>query len=299
MKTTIIIPERRHPNFLELCLESLIRNSHYKHDIIVVGSNIEEHASDFVYNKDKKRYKQYYNLKEFLTARKDWLEENNITYIDVTEQRAKLKAKYERERGVYQDGVDTAFKDNIGAMHVKTKWFFWNWDDDFIAAPDWDVNLLKYVDNSKHDRVYIPTHVQPIIGVNDPTIMVIDFEDSWNTSSHIAINRLALAITSRTTREDYLLESELNAFCAANKREGIYVEKCGIRRKTHWVPMLIERDLYLRLGGCNLQGPGYDIAFDDMLGKEGMTRVMSRSSFFVHKGYVIWGDGPRSKETGH
>lgn len=289
MKTTILIPEYTHPNFLEVCIEALIRNSRYKHDILVVGGDIEAPACDFQYNKDGQRCQKYSCIKDFLTTRKKWLEDNNVTFFDTTEQRAEFKAKIEHERddGLYHGGIDTAFNDNIGAELIKTKWFFWNWDDDFIAAPDWDINLFKYIDESRHDRIYLPTHVQPIIG-NIPEVVCIDPDDVWNTSTHISIHRLALPISSRS--EGYLLESEMNMFVEKNSRDDIREEGCGIRHKIHWVPMLIEKDFYLRIGGCNYQGPGYDIELNDRLGKLGITGIMSRSSFIIHRGYMIWGD---------
>lgn len=284
LKTTILIPEYAHPNFLEICLQALFRNSRYKHDILVVGGDIKAPANDFMYNKDGHRYQKYSNIYEFLKANKKWLEDNNVTFIDTTERRKKFKEEYELSVGMYHGGVDTAFNDNIGAEHVKTKWFFWNWDDDFIAAPDWDVNLLKYIDDSRKDRVYLPTHVQPNFGAAKENL-TINTKDVWE-STHISIHRLPLPITGRA--EAYLLESEMNEFVRANSRDDTWEELCHVREKVHWVPMLIEKTFYQCIGGCNYQGPGYDIDFDDRLGRLGKIKVMSRSSFIIHRGYMIW-----------
>lgn len=286
MKTTILIPEYAHPNFLEVCLEALFRNSRHRHDILVVGGYTKAPANDFMYNKNGQRYQKYSCIDEFMKARKKWLEDNNVTFIDTTERRKSFKEEYERSVGMYHGGVDTAFNDNIGAEHVKTKWFFWNWDDDFIAAPNWDENLLKYVDEKRTDRVYLPTHVQPAFG-NNEAVTKIDPKDVWS-STHISIHRLPLPITSRA--EPYLLESELNEFVKDNSRDNTWEELCHVRHNIHWVPMLIEKEYYLSIGGCNYQGPGYDIDFDDRLGRLGKTKVMSRSSFIVHRGYMIWSE---------
>lgn len=284
MKTTILIPEYAHPNFLEICLQALFRNSRYKHEILVVGGDTKAPANDFMYNKNGQRYQKYSSIDEFLKKNKAWLEENNVVFIDTTESRKKFKESYERSAGVYNGGVDTASNDNIGAEQVQTKWFFWNWDDDFIAAPDWDANLLKYVDDSRTDRVYLPTHVQPNFGATEENLM-INPKDAW-TSTHISIHRLPLPITSRA--EPYLLESEMNEFVKANSRNDTWEELCHIRHKIHWVPMLIEKEYYLAINGCNYQGSGYDIEFDDRLGNLSKKKVMSRSSFIIHRGYMIW-----------
>lgn len=284
MKTTILIPEYRHPNYLEVCLQALLKNSKYRHDILIVGGDTKAPAVDFVYGQDLQRHKKYDSVDEFLNLNRKWLDDNNITFIDTTERRKKFKEGYERSVGTYQGGVDTAFNDNIGAEHVQTKWFFWNWDDDFIAAPGWDENLLKHVNEKRTDRVYMPTHVQPVFG-NDATVTIIDPKDVWS-STHISIHRFPLPITSRA--EQYLLESELNEFVKDNSRDDTWEELCHLREKIHWVPMLIEKEYYLSIGGCNYQGAGYDIDFDDRLGRMGKTKIMSRSSFIVHRGYMIW-----------
>ena len=39
MKFTIVIPELDHPQFLEWCVEGILKNSVYEHDIVIVYSN--------------------------------------------------------------------------------------------------------------------------------------------------------------------------------------------------------------------------------------------------------------------
>lgn len=285
MKTTILIPEYAKPNFLEVCLEALIKYSRYKHDILVVCGDLKASAVDFQYDNSGNTYQKYHNMEEFLKEKKKWMDDNNIRIIDATERRSQFKAEYERDGKIYHGGVDTSLKDNIGVEHVNTKLFFWNWDDDFIATPDWDFNLFKYIDESRHDRVYIPTHVQPAFG-SGQEVMNINPKDVWTTSSHISMHRLALPITSRTV--PYIKESELKEFVQANTRNGYIEELCHVRHQTHWVPLLIEKSLYQSMGGSNYQGPGYDIDFDDRLGARGIMRIMSKSSFIIHRAYMIW-----------
>lgn len=291
MKTTIVIPERRHPNFLEVCLEALIKNSRYKHDILVICSSITENASDFRYDKNtKKRYQKYSSIEEFLKIRKNWIEDNNIIVIDNTEKKNKLKTEYENKEKKYDDGIDIALNNNTAIDYIKTEWFFWNWDDDFIATPDWDINLLKHVDTNRHDRVYVPAHVQPYFAENPEIIDMItkvDPKDSWTTSRHIACGRLTMPITSRS--ENYLLESEMIEFVRNNTIHDIIEERCSARERMHWVPMLLEKSLYQSVGGnVYKDGSGYDLVFDDKLGKLGIMKIMSRDSFIVHRGYMIW-----------
>lgn len=285
MKTTILIPEYRHPNLLEVCLKALIQNSRNKHRILIVGGEPKAAANDFMYNKNGQRYQKYKCVDEFLNKNRVWLEDNDITFIDTTQDRKKFKEDYERKGGTYEGGVDTALNDNIGAEHVDTEWFFWNWDDDFFAAPGWDENLFKYMDESRSNRIYLPTLVQPIFG-DRPDTKTVDPKDAWTTSSHISVHRLALPVPSRS--EDYIFESEVNEYVTANSRDGTWEELCHIRHKMCWVPLLLKKSFYLGIGGCNYQGPGYDIEFDDRLGKLGIIKVMSRSSFVLHKAYVIF-----------
>lgn len=284
-RTTILIPEYRHPNFLEVCIEALIKNSRYKHKILIISADIDAGASDFRFNQDRKRYQKYLSVREFVEKRKKWLEDNDITFIDITDRRKNFRDEHIRNGGEFCDCTDIAFKDNVGVEYIGTKWFFWNWDDDFIAAPDWDVNLLKHVDESRHDRVYMPTHVQPMFCSN-PDIAKIDPKNVWDTSSHVSLHRLTLPLPARD--EGYLFESELNQFVKDNSRDDKIEELCHIRHKTHWLPMLIEKSLYLEAGGSTYKGTGFDIAFDDKLGSMGIAKVMSRSSFIIHRGYMMW-----------
>lgn len=286
---TIVIPGLRHPNFMEICIQALIKNSRYKNKILIVYDSSQTPASDFMYDKNDKKnvYQKYHSMDDFITKRRKWLNDNNVTLVDVTEQLRKFVKEFiEKNPGItYYDGHSIAFKDNIAMDYVDTEWFIWNWDDDFIGAPDWDYNLFKRVDTSRHDRVYTPVHVQPAYGTGDD-IKIIDPNNVWDTSKHISIHRLTLPIPSRI--DTYLLESELNQFVNANKRDQIIVELCHIRHKTHWLPMLLEKSLYLKAGGSGYKGPGFDVAFDDKLGEMGIMKVMSCDSFIIHRGYMIW-----------
>jgi len=286
-ETTIIIPELSKPHFLENCIEALIRNSYYKHRILVIGSNTKIFATDFLYDRySKKQYKKYKCMHDFLEKRCDWLKDNNVTFIGVTERVAKFREEYERDGKFYDGGVDVSFKDNIGVEYVGEKeWFMWNWDDDFIATPDWDINLFRHVNENDHNRVYVPTHVQPYFA-EDKRIYTIDKNDVWITSRHISEHAPTLPIFSRT--EHYLLESELKEFVILNSRNDTQEEICGARTKTHWVPMLINKSLYSSIGGSNYQGCAYDLELDNTLGRSGVMKTTSRNSFIIHRGYMIW-----------
>ena len=89
-KSTIIIPAFTHPNFLETTVEALIRNSFYKHKIMIVGSDPKKvdgrnSADDFKVDQNLKRYQKYKSVNEFLRNRMAWLMKNNVAYVDATD----------------------------------------------------------------------------------------------------------------------------------------------------------------------------------------------------------------------
>lgn len=286
-ETTIIIPELSKPHFLEHCIEALIRNSYYRHRILVIASGMRDIIRDYTYDRNtKKKSYKYEFLENFFEERSKWLKDNNVTIIDITERAANFRKEYEKDGKFYEGGVDVSFKDNIGAEYIDNEgWFMWNWDDDFVAAPDWDINLFKHVDENDFNRVYVPTHTQPYFADNE-RIFTIDKNDVWTTSKHIATNAPTLPIFSRT--EHYLLESEMKEFVKLNSIDDVMKEKCSIRRDVHWVPMLINKFLYSKIGGSNYQGCAYDLALDDTLGRLGIMKTTSRSSFIIHRGHMIW-----------
>lgn len=290
--STIIIPERVHPNFLYVCLQGLIKNSLHKHKIIIVhGDPNKASADDWIVNPDMDRYhfryRKYRNMGEFLDGNTELLRENNITTVDVTEKATELFAKYKRGevfpgKTDVQAGVDIAFKVNKGIELAETEWIIPNWDDDFYPSPGWDDCLLYIADRYKRNRaIFISTYVQPLNVGGDLNNMNATTTNIWSDFDHIACNRLTLL-----TDKNYVTEEEWREFCLRWTKWRMYAEPCGLRDRLHYVPMLYRKEYLEELGPYNYQGNSYELEFDARAGEHRFLKIASQSSFIGHKLHV-------------
>ena len=325
-KSTIIIPSFTHPNFLETTVEALVRNSFYKHKIMIVGSDPvkvdgRNAADDFKVNQNFERYQKYKSVNEFLNNRENWLKKNNVVYVDTTDAAKKLRVEYAKGN-VYggktfmENGVDIAFKNNIGLELVTTDFVMPNWDDDFYPGWHWDKPLFDYADLFTEDDkfVFVPTHVQPYLMRQYPK-----WENAWTDARYEAPNRLVLPLVRR---DQVLYESEFFSYCDAMRRDDAIVETCGksaiiakddgttkslftesiIMKPDGTTEFLAARDSYsqvhylpimyrtnqIRTVGCySYIGTGYDLEMDVQMGRNGFFKISPRSSFIMHKGWVV------------
>lgn len=300
--STIIIPEFFHPNFLSLCLRKLVQYSRLKHKILVVGSDLDKvrqagaegvddlkdtgQGGDWLIDpRTEKKYRKYYSMNDFLRENREWMEDNGIEYVDVTEEAIEFRKKYKRGEVVrgkteLQGGVDIAFKNNFGLRLVDTEFVIPNFDDDMIPSPGWDEPLFNLAEKySDTFSVFIPTHVQPYLFSEDP-----GWSDCWTESRQIACNRLAIPIVGRN--DVFLYEEEWTGWCERNKRHDILSEPCGVRAKLHYLPMLYRTECLKMIGQYCYKGSGYELEIDDRAAAIGFRKISPCDSFILHKGYL-------------
>lgn len=326
-KSTIIIPSFTHPNFLETTVEALVRNSYYKHQIMIVGSDPfkvdgRNSADDFKVNKNFERYQKYKSVNEFLATRAEWLKKNGAMYVDVTDAAKKLREEYAKGN-VYkgktfmENGVDIAFKNNIGLELVRTEFVMPNWDDDFYPNWHWDKPLLDYAEKfTENDKfVFVPTHVQPYVVNEEPK-----WENLWEDARYEAPNRLVLPLVNK--KDFTLTEEDFFGFCQKFSNDDAIVETCGKssivknddgttkplftesilmtpdgNKKTcakkdsyslvHYLPIMYRTKHICTVGGYSYMGTGYDMEMDVEMGRNGFFKISPRNSFIMHKGWVV------------
>jgi len=291
MKITIIIPEGRYVNRLAACLSGLVENSYYKHDILVITSDIElEDISEGVLEK------RYNSVSHYMEKNKKFMKDNNIYFYNITLSKdivSNFAKKYmldKVETHRWEGGTDTAFKDNFGIDLAKTDWIMPNFDDDFYPSKNWDLNLFKCIDDSKK-QVYIPTHIQPYafgwLQRNYPKVYrpkeQIDSDWVWNKSREIACARPIMPVDREPV---FIYESEWNSFVEKFSTDKIITEPCAERRKLHYLPMLYKKEDIKSIGGFTLIGSGYEINVDDRFAHAGYSKVSVCNSFIIHKGFV-------------
>ena len=282
--STIIIPTLKHPNFLSTCIRGLLQNSAHRHKIIIVCSFPRTKADDFLINPEtQEKYQEYETISEYLNANAELLTGCDIETIDATDKFVAFAEKYRRgeiyaDKYEIQDGVDIAFKNNIGIEHTDTDWIIPNWDDDFYPSPAWDDNLLYIADKYKRNRtIFIPTHVQPLKFDKVPVV-----KDIWSEFRHIACNRLMFP-----TDKDYVTDEEWTEFCQKWSRWRMEIEPCGLRDRLHWVPILYRKEHLEEVGLYSYKGSGYDVEFDTRFAEHRFFKAGSLSSFVGHKLHVV------------
>ena len=293
--STITIPVLGQPHFLEAALVGLVKNSFYKHRIIILKSNPIAYADPFhdpqvrdwvVIEGQEKQV--HASVDDMLGKRAAWLNEHDVLVIDVTEDVLAFRDHYRRGE-IYpgktdvEGGADIAFKNNVGLVKTDTEWTIPNWDADFYPGLHWDKPLVEYARSSPSSEkaMLVPMHVQPRHFAARPA-----WNDPWKQAREVAANVLTLPTTRKTDRDHpWVTEQEFFQFIGSmNKRESVR-ERPGARAFLHWVPAMIRTGQVRDVGGYDLNGCGYDILFDNKLGDRGFQKIGFLDSFILHKGY--------------
>jgi hypothetical protein len=299
--STIVIADWGQPHLVDLVLRGLVKNSRYAHKILVVTSDpaldrrekgsMNLRARDWELDPESGALSRRFDSTEHLAQeRRGWLEEHGIEIVDVTREAMEHRARY-RTGQVYpgktepEDGVDIAFKNNWGIGLCKTEWVLPNWDADMYPGKDWDKSLVDYARHAAAKEALVPTHVQPHFFENPPA-----WSDPW-TEARLCNSRLAMP-TAHNHRElgAWVTEEEWDAFCARCRRLQAIRERAGERLKLHWNPIMIRKSDVDRLGRYSYKGPGYDLDLDDVIARDGFTKVSFMDSFILHKGVHFTGD---------
>lgn len=312
--STITIPVLTHPNFLHTMLHGLVRNSYYKHRIIIVWSDPERiraamgnwaesersHAEegalrnaavDFETTADGHMIQRFASVKHYLEHHATWLKEHSIESVEMTDASIEFRRRYVRGEIVpgktnWEGGVDAAHKDNIGLAMTQTEWAIPDWNCDFYPGWHWDKPIFDYALNSSRMKEHlIPMFSQPLAMTPD---QVTHF-DAWRDSPALCCHRMTTA-TSRLTIENpcpYVTRDEWFAFERRWAKPGeIIREPCGVRQKLCWVPWIMRTSEIRALGNLSYIGGGYDLVFDGLEAQAGFERVGFADSFLLHKGWT-------------
>jgi hypothetical protein len=144
------------PGLLKRCIWSLKHNSRFSHELIVCidkhGTNCDngwaEKWEGFeLPESDEKLKIEYLTTDRFVNAPLD----------------SKWKIRGKAAFGKSSEG--NFCHQNITYSHCNYEWILGPSDDDFFYLPDWDYNLLKYVDINDKKIIYIPKQLCPREGV--------------------------------------------------------------------------------------------------------------------------------------
>jgi hypothetical protein len=262
MNFSILVPIFRKTEELEIAIYNLRTYSYIKeHEILILGNDETE------------------NMLKWLDNRKDWLRKHNIRYHHCRMPYEKL-ATY--PDGGYVHGARCAAAMNIGVEIATYDWICGISDDDLFYSYHWDkpiIDIIPKYDMMKY--VFRPTHVQPRMEVEGE----ISVEDFWGEKYDYLVSHYRVI---KPTIERFVTELEWNVIVAKMSQSGVIdIEPCGMRKKLHWLPMIMSRALIKAIGGWSLDkqhASCIDIEFDDRLAKKGISKVRCRDSFVLHKG---------------
>ena len=298
------VPVFAQPNFLATVLRGLIRNSRLKNRILVVWSDPahqgESQAKDYLSDYDGfiktgklTPYQKYSSVQDYMERNADFIAQNNIEFLDVTERCGAFMEEYKAGKvwkgsavkpapGVWEGGQDIAFKDNISieVLGETCEWIMTNYDCDFYPSPGWDEALMGVTAKVPRRSIVVPVQMQPMEFDELP-----QWGDIWNDCRAIACARLTMPIPRRSG--NVTTDEEMEEFFKKTAQDVILKERPGRREYLHHFPVLYRtEELKDVIGPYNYQGAGYDLEIDDRCGYLGFTKYTPRNAWCQHKCYV-------------
>lgn len=297
-RSTIVIADWGQPHLLRVVLDGLIERSVHRHKILVVTSDpaLDVHldygdsrARDWDVDPASDQFvKRFASTPDMFATSRERFEKYGIELIDVTAETIAFRQKYQRGE-IYpgktnaDDGVDIAFKNNLGIERCQTEWVLPNWDADMFPGYGWDESLVAYAERAAPNEAMVPTHVQPHLYGHDVDLRLAD---PWVTLRAVANGRLSMpAQRTLPTGGPWVTLAEWDAFCRAIGSTEEIREACNERRLLHWNPMMVRKRDADAVGRYSYKGAGYDMELDTVLGARGFTKVSFKDSFILHKGY--------------
>ena len=199
-------------------------------------------------------------------------------------------------------GLRAAAAMNLGAKLSTADWIVGFGDEDLCFQPGWDAGLWQTVRGRDPNR-YVGTSVLVVPGVRDP--IPTPLTSGWiHDQRAIVCHALTFPVAPRHAdpASARLSHASLQRFHEAAAMPGVHEEPCGVRRMCHWVPLLMHRRLFDRIGGyptSDRAHSSYDLVLDDTLHDLGVTKRMPLDLMTFHfKHYLhlsseidaLWGD---------
>lgn len=322
MKFTIVIPELDHPLFLEWCMEGILKNSVYEHDIIIVYSNpegaeLERREISYFHTYGQLPYgKNLENDEEVIKNYKIAINKTELDRYTPSTELYKHSNDYKNIRELFEGRPDLFKRNNVRLVDVskereelKQKVIaggkpenFYHGGIDTAFKDNIGISMAKteWVMPNFDDDFYpsprwdeeLTKYVNNKYNCYIPTHIQPQifsrpppWKDKFYDCREYACHRVTMPMTP-----DYKFivhEKEFLEFCKEIYHNSSLWENSGIRNLLHWVPVLYHRDILKMAGPKSLMGSGYDLIFDSHMGELGVGKVSSRSSFILHKGMVL------------
>ena len=238
-----VVYQRCGYNDIERCVESLNKNSFYKHNIIVVIDND-------------------------MFPRENWLKKfgDNIRIFKANEHLTKVPQ--ERQQLAMKDAIMSINDDEYIALAYIS---------DLVCGKNWDIHIKKAHDKYGDSVVYVPMFVEPrTIQASNTSIVgeevkaYIDAmgdltcDNIWGAWRGMCCHSLTLKPPSN---RNYIKESDMDEWSSiCNQFDREYIEEnCGDRVYGYWAPLITISRRVKNLSNL-MTGFGSDLNLDNSLG---------------------------------
>jgi hypothetical protein len=248
------VPEDYYREDIHRTLHFLRKNSTHKYRVLVAM--------------DSDVYPQDWWLKEY--------EEVSIFKASYQPRGDEYPLSYHRLAAAYKESIDTIPDD---------EWIVYGYTSDLICAKEWDSHIVEAINANGDDKVYIPMFIETRSGGGQPPYqsiwdMQVTPELIWGEfRKYIACH--ALTMPEPSNRE--ISEKDLDHYIeVANQRAmpSTVIEMCGVRDLGYYDVMFMKAK-YAKQAGFSY-GFGFDLCFDNSLGKMGLQKVVCTRSFVLH-----------------
>ena len=292
-RMTYVLPLRSRLQFTTNALPSLVRHSAGTHEIILVLDKTPyEHEltrrTDAYPREDVQRLLHAdqagrESVYRWIDAHRPILDEHGIQVME-----------FMGDERRWTGGLRAAAAMNMGMKAATSEWVATFGDEDLVFMKNWDLAMWNALrDHDPMQYVALPVMVTSQLRDPYPNLTPSWIHAQRGSSCHALTFPVARQHTLSLTNARLSYESFLRFFEMA-KMTGCVNERCGERRMCHWVPMVMHRKLFDRVGGyptSDQAACSYDLVFDDALRSLGVTKRMPLDHMILHtKHYVHFND---------
>lgn len=167
------------------------------------------------------------------------------------------------------------------------EWICYGYTSDLVCSKEWDKHIVQAIEQGGDDKVYVPMFIETRGGggveccanIEGAEITAERIWDHWRR--HICCH----ALTYPTPTKGYITEEDFDNYIeiANQAGKGNIIERCGERAYGYY-DVMIMKNRYAKSALYYIRGKGFgfDLEFDNALGRAGLLKVVVTKSFVLH-----------------
>jgi hypothetical protein len=211
------------------------------------------------------------------------------------------------DESCWTGGLRAAAAMNMGTAAGTTDWVVVFGDEDCVFRKDWDVALWEVIKDRDFMR-FVSTPVMVMPRVHDEMTAPVPARRVTAEWIHAQRNRCCHQLTYPILAKHGELNSgriyqeTFESFAKTASLSGVHEESCGERRMCHWVPLIMHKQLFNKMGGyptTDRAACSFDLVLDDTLRDMGVRKRMPLDHPMLHAKHFfrtndevdrVWGD---------